>query len=377
MQVFKLFLKIVKKNLFLVCIYLGVFAVVTTILIAGIKSSSENTNTTLNAYVEIEEENADVSTFMAFLEPKINKVELNNNSKVDDALFWEDIAIYIKIPKDFYAKVLRNEEALIIKSSPNSMDSYSLISEINQYFNQVKENIRLNLCSEQEALAFTKTKLDKAAEVDIQMTKESNFTGVSSMFNMGVYIICSLTLLIVGLVSFELRTTDISRRLNISPLSIGKRNILLTICYAFFSILFVGLVTIVGFIVFKEDMVPRVGYYIFNSCLFGLTMVCLALLLSSFFKSSIAFNCVNVIFPLATAFICGCFVDFSLMPEFTKVIAHIFPNYYIVIANSYIQSCSVFEWGEYFKIIWPCFLFIAGYIALTIGITKHLAKSEN
>ncbi len=377
MQVFRLFVKIIKKNLFLVCIYLGIFALITSFLISSIKTDTTYEDQKVTAFIEVEEDSQEIQYFLDFLKPYIIEKKLDSAKDVDDALFWDDIDLYLYVPKDYYSKVLSNEEAITIKSSPDSIASYSLVSKINSYFNQVRENIRLDICGEEHPLIFTKERIVSSEDISVDIQNKASSNSIAAMFNTGVYIICSLTLLVVGLISFEMRTTDIQRRLNISPLSIAKRNGLLTICYAVFSVLFVGIVTLIGYIIFKEELLPRMGYYILNSCLFSLVMICMALLMSSLFKSDTAFNCVTVIFPLATAFICGCFVDLSIMPEFTKVIAHIFPNYYIVLGNSYINTCGSFSFAEYLRIIWPCFLFIVIFIGLTIFITKKMAKSEN
>lgn len=377
MQVFRLFVKIIKKNLFLVGIYLGIFAMITSFLITSIKTDTTYEEQKVCTFIETEENTTEVTYFLNFLNSYIDPQNLESIDDVDDALFWDDIDLYIFIPKDFYNKVLRNEEAITIKSSPDSISSYSLVSKINSYFNQVRENIRLEICGEKHPLVYTKERIEASEDISVDIQNEASSNSISAMFNTGVYVICSLTLLVVGLISFEMRTTDIQRRLNISPLSIPKRNGLLTICYAVFSIFFVGFITLIGYFIFREELLPRLGYYILNLCLFSLVMVCMSLLMSSLFKSATAFNCVTVIFPLATAFICGSFVDLSLMPKFTKVIAHIFPNYYIVLGNSYINTCSSFSFLEYLKIIWPIFIFIGVFIGFTILITRWMAKSEN
>lgn len=376
MQVFKLFCKIIKKNSFLVCLYLGIFILIISLLIAGIKREETYEASKVDVYIEVEEDNQSTKDFLAYLEPYIDQKDIKNR-KVEDALFWDDIDLYIYIPANFYEEVLNDGQPLVMKSTPDSMESYTLVSRINEYLNYVKENIRLKLTTKDEALNYTTLKFKEQQKVEVELQTSSNINGISSMFNIGSYVIASLTLLIVGLVSFELRTTDIARRLNISPFKISKRNILLTVCYTFFSLSFVLFIVAVGFMMFKADLVHHLGYYIMNACLFAFVMVCLALLMSSLFKSNTAFNCVNATFPLAVSFISGCMVDLKFMPEYTKGMARIFPTIYIVEANNYIGSCSQFQFGHYFKLIWPCFLFIIIFVALTIFIHKKNARSEN
>lgn len=327
--------------------------------------------------VIVEEDTNETRAFLDFLSHYIEHKEIKDEAAVDDALFWDDIDLYIFIPKDFYDRILNEEEAFTLKAAPDSLEATSLISTINSYLNSVKENVRLELCSKDNALSYTKELFVKDDYVRVDLVQASKNGALRGMYDVGVYVIGALTLLIVGLVSFEIRTTDINRRLRISAYSTSKRNIMLGLCYLLFSIFFVGVITLLGIAIFPEQITARIGIYILNACLFSITMVFMALLLSSLFKSGMAYSCVANVIPLVSAFLCGSFVNLELMPEFTKAIGHIFPNIYIVLANSYIQTATEFSFGHYLSIVWPCFLFIAVFILGSILITNHMAKSEN
>lgn len=377
MQVCSLFLKIIKKNIGLVILYMVIFTFVTVLMLAGFNTSNEYSESKVKTYVVVEEENKETLEFLEFLDNSIERVELSINLSIEDGLFWNDFVLYLNIPKNFYQRLLEGkEDILIMKSTPDSMEAYTVIETINRYFTYVKENIRLGLCEKENALNYTSTLFDEKI-TDVSLVSDNGTEAHSAMFNTGVYVICALTLLIIGLVSFEMRTTDISRRFNVAPLPIYKRNGMLTICYVALCFVFVGIISLVGIIVFKEAIYAKIGYYILNICLFSLTMVCFALFLSSMFKSGMAFNCVAVILPLASAFICGSFVGLELLPSYTLALGHIFPNYYIVLGNNYINTCTTFQFIEYLKNVWPCFIFIVIFTVGTILVSKLQARSEN
>ncbi len=154
MQVCKLFLKIVKKNIGFILLYLGIFTALTVFMFTSIEEERGYVETKVNVYVELEEENTSTKEFMIYLDNYIQQVSLAGEAQVDDALFWDDIDMYLKIPKNFYERLLEGEtEILTMKTSPDSLASQSLISEINSFFTQVKENIRLELCDKEVALS--------------------------------------------------------------------------------------------------------------------------------------------------------------------------------------------------------------------------------
>lgn len=377
MQVCKLFLKILKKNIFLFILYFAIFTLISVFMIRGQSSQIDYKEQKIKATLVVEEESKEIDEFLSFLDLYIEKVELKNGQNVADALFWDDIDLYIFIPKDFCEKVIQAEEGIEIVSSPDSLETTALLSSVNSYLNTVRESIRLNLCAKEEAFSYT-TKLYKEKDsTHIELTQKDSTGGMRGIFDMAVYIVCALTLSIVGIVSFEMRTTDINRRLRISSYSTGKRNVMLALCYTIFSVLFVGVITCIAMILFPNQITGRLLLYVMNAIFFAFLSVFMALFLSSLFKSDMAYSCVSNVYPLATAFLCGCFIGLDLLPSATKTVAHIFPQLYIVMANQYIQTTSQFNFLEYLGIIWPCFLFIVLFLVGSIFVTNRIAKSEN
>ncbi|MDE6660652.1 MAG: ABC transporter permease, partial [Anaeroplasmataceae bacterium] len=235
----------------------------------------------------------------------------------------------------------------------------------------------LGICNNEDALSYTKDIFISEEYANISI-KEKESTGLMrGVYDMAIYMISSLLMLVVGLVSFNMRKLDINRRLRISPYPTSKRNVMLGICYFLISVLFIGFVTIIGICIFPKQVNHRLWFYILNICLFAVTMVFMALFISSLFKSDMAYMCLANVLPLVAAFLCGSFVGIDLLPDATKAVGHIFPNIYIVMANKYIETAEAFQIGEYLKIIWPCFLFIGIFIAGSILITNFVAKSES
>ncbi|MDE6656817.1 MAG: ABC transporter permease [Anaeroplasmataceae bacterium] len=377
MQVCKLFLKIVKKNIGLLILYFAIFTFITIFMISGQNQSGSYNQEKIATYVLVEEETEESKAFLSFLDEYIKKVDLNGEGSVDDALFWDDIDLYIYIPKDFFEKIIKDEEAFTMKSAPDSLEATSVISSINTYLNLVKENIHLGICTKEDALSYTKDIFISEEYVSVSI-KEKESTGlIRGVYDMAIYVVSSLLMLIVGLVSFNMRKLDINRRLRMSPYPTAKRNVMLAICYFLISVLFIGFVTVIGICIFPKQMNNRIWLYILNICLFAVTMVFMALFISSLFKSDMAYMCLANVLPLVAAFVCGSFVGIDLLPDATKAFGHIFPNIYIVLGNQYIQTASSFNFGEYLGIVWPCFLFIAIFIAGSVLMTNIIAKSDS
>ncbi|MDE7214082.1 MAG: ABC transporter permease, partial [Anaeroplasmataceae bacterium] len=298
MQVCKLFLKIVKKNIGLLILYFAIFTFITIFMISGQNQDSTYKQQKIATFVLVEEETEETKDLLSFLDEYIKRVDLKGEASVDDALFWDDIDLYIYIPKDFFEKVIKDEEAFTIKSSPDSLGATSVITSINTYLNLVKENIRLGICTKENALSYTKDIFISEEYANISI-KEKESTGlIRGAYDMAIYMISSLLMLVVGLVSFNMRKLDINRRLRMSPYPTAKRNVMLGICYFLISVLFIGFVTIIGICIFPKQVNSSIWLYILNICLFAVTMVFMALFISSLFKSDLAYMCLANVLPL-------------------------------------------------------------------------------
>ncbi|MCM1197117.1 MAG: hypothetical protein NC310_08650, partial [Roseburia sp.] len=97
MQVCKLFLKIIKKNIGLLLLYMGIFTLITIFMIAGQNQESTYKQKKISTYVLVEEETEESKAFLSFLDDYIKNVDLKGENYVDDALFWDDIDLYIFI----------------------------------------------------------------------------------------------------------------------------------------------------------------------------------------------------------------------------------------------------------------------------------------
>lgn len=377
MQVCKLFLKIIKKNIGIFLMYIGIFSLITVILISGQSRDTSYKQEKVFTYVLVEEETKESKEVLSFLNPYISLVELKNEEAIEDALFWNDIDLYIFIPKNFMEKVLNGEPALTMKSAPDSLEAQSIVSTLNSFFNLVNENIRLGLCEKEYALSYTKEVFLNNRNTNVTLEQNKDTGQIRGMFDIGTYVINSILLFIIGLVSFNMRKLDINRRLRISAYPTGKRNLILGLCYSILAILFVAFIACLGICLFPKQIDSKLWLYILNACLFSITMVFLALFLSSLFKSSMAYSCLANVLPLVAAFLCGAFVGIDLLPDATKAIGHVFPNIYIILGNQYIQTAQEFQFGTYLSIVWPCFLFIAVSIIGSIIVTNYIAKSEN
>lgn len=371
MQVCKLFLRILNKNKILIGIYFVIFIAVSFIF--SFTTSSPTSIEKYNVAIEYEQETTDTQDLSDYLANYINDIELGDRN-IDDAIFYEDIIMHIFVPKDFKERILNDEQNVIIyKSSPNNQYAYSIVSRITDLFNIAKEGKSLGLtdtnCSIQYAKSIISTQTDS---VFIEGMNGAEDTSVY-IYNILTYVLSSLILMIIGLVSHELSNKEITRRLNITPVSIQKRNLMLVICYFLFSILLAFALSFVP--VIRSSSFTNFGYYLMNNIVLSFSLIVLALLISSLVKSNIGFQAVAVAFPLFSAFLSGSMIPQEFISDTTLGIAHILPQYYTIHANHYIAN-NTFNFGQYLNEIYPILIISGILLGITFLVQKINSRKE-
>ena len=141
MQVFKVYNKILKKQMVSILIYAALFFWITIM----ISSSRNNENAKFEpSKVKITVVNEDgqsdlIDGFLKHMEKYVEFVEIDNNEDArKDALFFRKVVYILTIPKGFTEGFLTEDEAQLSKQIiPDSVEAITVDSAIDNYFNMV------------------------------------------------------------------------------------------------------------------------------------------------------------------------------------------------------------------------------------------------
>lgn len=133
MTVFKCYLKILRQNIWLVIMYLGIFFSVTMVMQAASGKSEESIyeSTSINIGVVQKDTGTLAQGFVDYLK-NIHHVILmeNNPEKLQEELFYRNVEYIIQIPEDFYQTCFVEEKSLDVTKVPGSYSSYYVDRQI-------------------------------------------------------------------------------------------------------------------------------------------------------------------------------------------------------------------------------------------------------
>ena len=375
MIVFKTILKILNKLKGLIILY-----TIMLISVTLVNQSSDN----VDSFEEVKpsviivnndkSKNGVTNHFIKYLENhmEVKDIDIGNEEKIDDALFYRDVSLVVYIPDGFGDDLLDNKDLSVeYKISGDKGSSYGKML-VQNYFDSF--NIYNNYYDGDELF----DRLDNALNVDVNVEIKSkldtnSLSRMARFFNFLNYAILAGCVYSISMILASLKSENVRKRTIVSSYDYKKYNrIVLEAC----SIVIIGmwlLYMILALIIFKDLFISMNGlWYVINSFVFSLCSLCIGFLIGNITQNKGAISGIVNVVSLGSSFLCGCFVPFEFMPDYVIKIAHIFPTYYFVINNEALKVMDNFSLSSVSPLIFNigivlifgvCFVIITNYVS--------------
>ena len=305
--------------------------------------------------------------FVSYLKEQatLKDIDINDQEKVDDALFYRDVSYVVYIPENFGDDLVNDKNPMIeYKSNGNENASFTqmLIEKYIKTVNLYKEHYQgkaLNQKVKQVINQKTKVKLHTSLD-------SSKLNQVNVYFNCMTMILASLN------------QEGVRKRTIMSSFSYRKYNWIVFASLGLASFIVWLAYMIISFILFKEIMLSGNGIaYILNSFVFSICSLAVGFLIGTITHNKQAIGGIVNVVALGTSFLCGCFVPMSFMPSYVLKIAHILPTYYFVQNNELIKTLEYFKLETLQPIIINGIIvlgFTLSFVLITLMINKRKQK---
>ena len=378
MKVFKTVLKILNKLKGMLILY-----TVMLISITVFTQTSDNNITNFEEskpsvlIINKDKENDITNGFIEYISKhsEIKDIDINNEDKINDAIFYRDVNFAIYIPENFGQDLLNGKNpTLEYKSSGDEYSSYSQMM-VEKYIKTV--NIYKDYYTEEELINKVNDVVEKETNVNVKTTLDtSKLSSMTRYFNFLNYAFLAGCVYCISMILASLKEQNIKKRTIISSFDYKKYNsiVLFTNSIVIFAMWL--LYMILSVILFKDLMFAKNGLgYIINSFIFAFCSLTIGFLIGNITQNKNAIGGIVNVVALGTSFLCGCFVPFEYMPDYVIKIAHILPTYYFVQNNEIIKTMEIFN----FDTIKPLILngsIIIIFSLVFISITNYINKKK-
>jgi len=360
MKVFKVYFKIIKKNLSMLSIYIVIFMLFALILtLSGTGGSTNTFSETRSRVMIIDQDKSSPLTdgLIAYVTEKSDIVApAKDEQAIQDALFYEDAVYVLTIPQGFSEDFLSGSHSLSLgkRTAPNSTAGVQLDMLIEKYLNEFNLYVEAKGIKASDGSALTETaalvKADLQKETDVVWVgaaPTSSITKASYFFSYLPYSLLSIMILAISSIMQVFSKGDLKKRMQCAPTPATRINLELllgNLCFAvvvwFFMMIISLLLTGTGI----SDV--RMQMMLLNAFVFTMTALSLSFLLGHLIRGPGAQHSVANVIALGTSFISGVFVPQALLGDTVKYIASFTPTYWYVTAVGDITALSSFSWTE-------------------------------
>lgn len=375
MIVFKTILKILNKLKGLIILYTIMLISVTLVnQTSGNVDSFEEVKPSVIIVNNDKSKNGVTNHFIKYLENhmEVKDIDIGNEEKIDDALFYRDVSLVVYIPDGFGDDLLDSKDVSVeYKISGDKGSSYGKML-VQNYFDSF--NIYNNYYDGDELFDRLDNALNLDVNVEVKNKLDTNsLSRMARFFNFLNYAILAGCVYSISMILASLKSENVRKRTIVSSYDYKKYNrIVLGAC----SIVIIGmwlLYMILALIIFKDLFISMNGlWYVINSFVFSLCSLCIGFLIGNITQNKGAISGIVNVVSLGSSFLCGCFVPFEFMPDYVIKIAHIFPTYYFVINNEALKVMDNFSLSSVSPLILNmgivlifgvCFVIITNYVS--------------
>lgn len=381
MQVFKVFFRIIKKNLGELSVYMIIFLIL-AVLLSSINTGSQYTEFAQTkskiAFVNYDENSSLIDGLRDYLNENAIIADIQDDERtLQDALFYRDIEYIVKVPNGFSEKFYSGEKAEIeITKIPDSISGVYMDNMVEKYLNTARIYINnMKNISGEKLTQYIHKDLSKTANVNLSATDAVQSKKYLYYYNYAAYSLSAILILGVCIVMFVFNKLDIKRRNLCSPIKNRSINMQLILGNLTLSLGVWLIIVLTSIIIFRKDMFTiSGGLFILNLLIFTIAMLSISFLISNIVKSRPATSAAANVVALGSSFIGGVFVPQYLLGAKVLAIASFTPTYWYVTTNNIIASLSEYNMQTLkpvFANMLIVFAFAIAILAITLVIMKQ------
>ncbi|NLC67881.1 MAG: ABC transporter permease [Clostridiaceae bacterium] len=386
MQVFKLCLKILKKNIPSMLIYVSVFLSISIIMTFATANQMDEMSIFTQAKSNIafisEEDSPLVDGLKRELSKIANFVEIPDKTEaLQDALYFREVTYILRVPRGFTRGFMKGEDVQLEKTIvPDSYSDIYVDLAIDKYFNTARLYMQqMEEISQEDLVRRLEQNLSEGTGVELKATARTlgEYDYLNYYFNYFPYALLYILILGMSVLMLVFNNRDLKMRNACSPLSPNSFNTQFVIAVLLFAFVSWLVMTAFCFILdFKNSMSMNTVYFTLNSLAFTIAGACMSFLIGNLAKSRGAIYAASNVVTLGFSFISGVFVPQELLGSSVLKIASFTPTYWYVRANNKIAKLTQFDfvhmWHIYYDmLVQVCFALVFFVLAMVIAKRKR------
>ena len=375
MTVFKAYMKIAKKNIWLILMYMGIFIAVTVMFqaFAGDRER-EYTAQSVSVGVITEDRGSAAQSLIRYI-GSINEVtELSDDKEIlQENLFYRNVEYIVRIPDGFMESCILGDEKLQVTTVPGTYSGYYVERQITNFINFARTYAAAGFSEEEISGA-----MEQRESAQVELTGQ-NGGGAEQAYAFYYrylpYLILCVLCYVMGYILMGFRRGSLPDRMAASAVPARRQKLEGLLASGVIAIALWGICILLSVVIYGSELLDsgKVHLYFANSFALLLSALALAYLVGSLVKNSDALSGIVNILSLGMCFTCGVFVEMDLMSSGVRKAAQFLPVYWYETVNNLLSDYKTISGNimpEVMGGIGIQLVFAVAFVCVTLAVSK-------
>ena len=378
MTVFKGYMKILKKNIGLVFMYLMIFFAVALAMQAAAEKEGSDSYQSKSIDIGIVDEDEEIlAQGLKDYLGKIHHITMLENDRevLQENLFYRNVEYIVQIPENFEQSCIRDNEPLKVTKVPGSYTSYYVDQQINSYLSMARTYLAAGF-SQEEAVKAIESETHSEVQTLVETSESVEKPGYLYYFRYLPYLFLGVFCYVIGYILIAFRQGDIQKRMEASAVSVRRQSMEGLLAMSVMGIILWGIGIAGAGMMYgrKFWQSENLGYYFLNSLIMMAVALSISYLVGIFIKNSNMLSGLANVISLGMCFLCGVFVPMSIMDKKVLKVSQFLPVYWYEQVNELLGEYTTLTdkvTSQIYMAMGIEALFVVVFVCLTLTVVKY------
>ena len=382
MVVFKAYMKIARKNIWMILLYLGIFFCVTILFQRFVPEGAEGYTAESVPVGIVDEDGGEAAESLINYIGRTNETILleDDRESLQEDLFYRNVGYIVRIPDGFMEKCILGEEKIEAVTVPGTYAGYYVDQQVNSYMVYARSYA---------AAGFTETEIASAmAHRDKAEVTLVDFSGNAGQvpaytfyYRYLPYLLLSVLGYVMGYILMGFRRGSLPQRMRASAVPERRQSVEGLAASLVIALALWGIGVVASVVMYGQDIYEsgKLIWYLLNSLVMMLTALSLAYLVGTLVKSSNALSGIVNIISLGMCSVCGVFVEISYLSAGVRKAAQFLPVYWYETVNTLLTDHGTVAGSTRTAVLSGIgiqIIFAIAFVCVTLAVTKKSRRSS-
>lgn len=382
MAVFKAYMRIAKKNMWMILMYLGIFLGITVMFQHF--TGNETTQYTAQSIPVgiIDEDQGEASKSLIRYIDRTNEIIYleDDRETLQENLFYRNVEYIVRIPRNFMEQCVLGDDKLEVTTVPGTYSGSYVEQQISNFINFAR-------CY--GAAGFTEHELSEAMAAretaQVQMLDVNgnggSYPAYAFYYRYLPYLFLCVLCYVMGYILMGFRRGSLPDRMSASAVPARRQSIEGLLAAGVIAAVLWGFCSLISIIFYYDNFLgsEKAAWYLINSFVMLLSALALSYLVGSIVKTSNALSGIVNILSLGMCFVCGVFVEMDLLSSGVRKAAQFLPVYWYEMANEILMDYGEIVGDVRNRLMGAIgiqMVFAAAFVCVTLATVKRSRRSS-